>query len=553
VLTMTCAHGPRLYRALARHAHYAVAAALGRSEPTARRPRAPIRYTWCVEAQSSLSIGGLIRSGSTYLLANLAVQASSLVTFPLYARCLGPSGYGTLALLLAFTNVLTTVLALGLNTAIIKFAAGDTQEDARAVWTAVTYVALSAVVLIPLAAGFREPLLGFIAPSVSGSASWLIPLAVAYVAVAATLLMLLAQATAENRARLYLAGSVANALCSLTVAVLLVGVSHMGVGGALIALITGSVSAILLVAPKVLRRESAAVSARLLLSMTAFGIGLLPMNLAAWALDLADRYVLSHFVSMAEVGQYSAAYRVGSLIIVGLVAPFRTAFVPFLFRIGKRPNGPNVIAQVTRLFVITSLVCALVVSVFVPELLRLLAGPRFVSVSEIVIWVAAGSVLVGLTTPFSAGIMLCNKTYLGALSFGVAAACNIGLNLFLIPPYGIRGAAIATLLSDLLLALLFVGTSERLYRTPLEGRRILVCLLWLALAALLSMPMATTAAHSVVVVLCKLAIIVAFAAACIFGGGLTKAERNTMFLQLIRIQRIGAGKILRMLRPRSTT
>lgn len=476
--------------------------------------------------KASSGIAGLVRRGSAYLLSNAIVQAGSLITFPLYARRLGPSGYGALALLLALTSVLTTVVILGLNTAVTRVAAGGDRDDSRAAGTALMYVLVAGFALCVAATVLRAPLLTLIAPSATPSLSWVMPLAMAYVTLTAALQVVLAQATAQNRAALYLTAAVVNTACTLGAAIVLVGLWDGGVGGAMVALTAGTLAAFVVTAPRVLRRDWARFSPRLFQTMLVFGIGLLPMNLAAWALNLADRYILSHYVPMAEVGRYSAAYKVGSLAMIALVLPFRTAFVPFLFQAGKRPNGPAVIGQVVRLFAVASLWCALAVSVVGPELLRVLAGSAFVSAANIVPWVAAGTVMVGLTTAFSAGILLRDRTYLGAVSYGVAAAFNIALNLVLIPMYGALGAAVATLLADSLLALVFVAISERLYRTPVNFPRIAICLLWLGIAATVCAVTSNVLADSVLDLPIRVSVVLAFAAACTFGGGLTASERQ---------------------------
>jgi O-antigen/teichoic acid export membrane protein len=60
---------------------------------------------------------------------------------------------------------------------------------------------------------------------------------------------------------------------------------------------------------------------------------------------------------------------------------------------------------------------------------------------------------------------------------GAAAAVNVALNLILIPPYGMMGAAVATVAAY---ATMFVGMSwwgQRVYRVPYQWRRVLTAAL----------------------------------------------------------------------------
>jgi O-antigen/teichoic acid export membrane protein len=71
------------------------------------------------------------------------------------------------------------------------------------------------------------------------------------------------------------------------------------------------------------------------------------------------------------------------------------------------------------------------------------------------------------------GIGRTRQTQYNWIVTGIAAAVAIGLNLALIPPYGMMGAAVATLAAYLVL---FVGmwlNSRRVYPVPYQWRRVI--------------------------------------------------------------------------------
>jgi O-antigen/teichoic acid export membrane protein len=55
---------------------------------------------------------------------------------------------------------------------------------------------------------------------------------------------------------------------------------------------------------------------------------------------------------------------------------------------------------------------------------------------------------------------------------GVAAAVNVGLNLALIPAYGMMGAAIATVAAYTTMAVGMAWWSQRIYPVPYQWRRV---------------------------------------------------------------------------------
>ena len=70
------------------------------------------------------------------------------------------------------------------------------------------------------------------------------------------------------------------------------------------------------------------------------------------------------------------------------------------------------------------------------------------------------------------GISLTRKTGFFAIYAGVAAVVNIGLNLVLIPVWGMEGAAAATAVAYVLLTGLYYRRSQLLYPTPYEPAKL---------------------------------------------------------------------------------
>ena len=55
---------------------------------------------------------------------------------------------------------------------------------------------------------------------------------------------------------------------------------------------------------------------------------------------------------------------------------------------------------------------------------------------------------------------------------GAAAALNVALNLILIPPYGMMGAAIATVAAYALMFVLMTWYAQRVFPVPYQWRRV---------------------------------------------------------------------------------
>ena len=102
---------------------------------------------------------------------------------------------------------------------------------------------------------------------------------------------------------------------------------------------------------------------------------------------------------------------------------------------------------------------------------------------------------------------------------GVAAVVNVGLNLALIPPYGMIGAAIATVAAYSTMAVGMAWWSQRLYPVPYQWRRVAT-----AAAGAVGLAAARQAARRGLPL--AVALILAYPAALLVLGFTTPTERR---------------------------
>jgi O-antigen/teichoic acid export membrane protein len=112
-----------------------------------------------------------------------------------------------------------------------------------------------------------------------------------------------------------------------------------------------------------------------------------------------------------------------------------------------------------------SVIVFAILSLFAKDLIELLTTKSFYTGAEVVIYLVP-AVLLSQMYIFAPGMGIKSKTnyILGITLFGVFL--NTCLNYFLITHWGIKGAAIATLLSAAATFILHMSISQRLYPAP---------------------------------------------------------------------------------------
>ena len=110
---------------------------------------------------------------------------------------------------------------------------------------------------------------------------------------------------------------------------------------------------------------------------------------------------------------------------------------------------------------------ALFFHLFSEELILLISDNRFLRASDFILLMFLSNALFSAMI-FFPGLSLFKKTKRISTNVVAAALLNIGLNLILIPPMGLYGAAWATMISNAVLIALHIYHSHKLYPVVLK-------------------------------------------------------------------------------------
>jgi O-antigen/teichoic acid export membrane protein len=247
----------------------------------------------------------------------------------------------------------------------------------------------------------------------------------------------------------------------------------LGVTGALISDVAGSVLLALLLFVELKKRAVMAFDWAPLREALRFGLPKVPHGILVQTLNLADRRILESFVSLAEVG----VYQVGNTFAAAMKFPlsaFEPAWQPFVFEHAKKENGRREIALVATRMSIAFITAALGLALILPDLLRLVSRNReYHAGAPIVPVMILAYLFQGFFLLASVGITIAKEARYYPMITAASAALNIGLNLWLIPHYGILASAWATVAGYALMAFLGVAISSRLYPIPIRWARVL--------------------------------------------------------------------------------
>jgi O-antigen/teichoic acid export membrane protein len=412
----------------------------------------------------------LVRHSAIYGIGGLVSRILATILLPLYTHYLPPSAFGQVEIVTAATAVLAIVLQMGIASAFFRFYfdAKEAAEKLTVVRTSFWFTMAMSTVGLVLGALFAGPISHWIG---LGHQPWLVRAGAVGLWAQTNYQQLTALFRVEERSTAYAIASVANVLVTVAAMVLFVAVFHWGAVGLVVGNFTGTLAVYLALVAYRTEQLGPEFDRSLLRRMQKFGMPLVPSALALWMINFIDREFVSWYKGNAEVGVYSAAVKIASVITLVLIA-FGTAWPAFAYSIEDDRE-----ARRTYSFVLTYLLAfaswaALALGALAPWWTELLTDPKYQRAEKgIALLAFAGAIYAGYTV-LAIGSGRARRTQLNWVVSGVGAVVNVALNFWLVPRYGMVGAAISTVAAY---AVLFAGMTvyaQHVYPVAYQWRRV---------------------------------------------------------------------------------
>lgn len=417
--------------------------------------------------------GGIGRHVLIYGTGIVIGKLAGFLMLPIYTRFLSTADYGILELLSMTVEVIGTLTAMGIAASVFKFHAQyDLEKDKKEV-----IVTAEAALLV---LGSVATLIGLLLSQ--RLTNWMFEAGTPVLYFRLFFLMYffgrmevvpLLVLRLQERSISFVAVSLGKLLTSLGFNIYFVVVRQMGIEGVL----WGNLSASALMGIGLQIFLFTEIKSRPSLSklreLIRFGFPLSLWFIGNFVLVFSDRYFLNFFVGASAVGIYSLAYRFVNLLSSFVFAPFNLIWGPKRFTLAKDPGNKAVFPSAFFFLNLGVSFMCILITLFVDEVLRIMADPSFFPAHELVPVLILAQVAFQWDSFSNLGLLFKDRTpVLARLSFG-AMGVMIVLNLILIPRFGAFGAAWATLLAYGFRYLALLHLSQRTFRIDHGWKRVL--------------------------------------------------------------------------------
>jgi O-antigen/teichoic acid export membrane protein len=409
-----------------------------------------------------------------YSLAVSVRRFSGLLLLPIYTRYLTPTNYGVMELLDLTCAVATLLLGMRLADAMLYHYFNATAGKPRNAVLTTALLGSLGIGSVAAAAGW------FAAPAISvmvfTSAQYANYLRLMFLSVGLTLPQSLGYAyvRAQNRSGLFFVISVCKLGFQVALILWLLVMRGMGVGAMVWgALIAYAVEALLSCWYILYSTGTLRVSFDwpMFKKLSSYGAPLAIGSIGMLILHFGDRYVLSRYVSLSQIGIYALGYKLGML-----VAYVQEAFTQYwnaqMFSLLQGYNSEKLYVRISTYYTVSLLFVGLVLSLFSRPLLELVVTPPYYPAAAFVPVIALAYILRGTGDYWRTVLLVEKRTGLDTAVVLCGVAVCLVLYLTLIPRMGAWGAAFATLAAFGAMVPLSLWWAQRIRRHAFEWKRI---------------------------------------------------------------------------------
>jgi O-antigen/teichoic acid export membrane protein len=208
-----------------------------------------------------------------------------------------------------------------------------------------------------------------------------------------------------------------------------------------------------------------------------FGIPSVFGSLATMSIEWSDRFFINKFLSLEDVGVYSVGYKIGTLIMILLIVPFSQIWSPMMMEYRESDDIKELVKKIISYYTFAGVFIVILSTYFLSEIFQILIpGKDYTKGLTIFPIIMYGVFLNGFVNITCIGLFYARKISKMAYLYYLVAFVNVVLNYFLIPVYGVQGAAWSSFLTYSIIPVIIYFAGKKYFEIKLEKSRVFILL-----------------------------------------------------------------------------
>jgi O-antigen/teichoic acid export membrane protein len=437
-------------------------------------------------------IRNLTKHSAIYTLSTTIQRAQGLVMLPILTDTTyiaSKSEYGDYTLVYMFIAFMNVFYLYGLDAAFLRYYFLGKQKKEDIYRTAFQFLTLSAILSSTLVMLFSNQLALLIFKDYNYAIFVKMAAGILFLDTMCSLPYLILRA--EERSVLFTLIRIGRFIFELILNIVFVVFFKLGVKGILVANICAAFLNLLILLPIQYSYLKGKYSKQAIQDLLRFGLPMLPNGLAFLVVEISDRFLMLNLLDKETLGEYGANFKFGTIMLL-LVSAFRTAWQPFFLKVSQEKEAKQIYARVMTYFILGASFVVLLGSLMADYVLvfpiapgKTVLGKEYWGGIKIIPLILFCYLLYGIYVNLTVGIYIKKKSQFMIVFTGLAAVVNISSNFYLMPNYGMMGAAFAHLLAYIVMMITIYIANQRIYPINYEYKKILFIIGYLLLAIFL--------------------------------------------------------------------
>lgn len=408
----------------------------------------------------------LINSTAIYALGAIAQQFIVLFFVKINTNILNQVEYGQYSLLKTTQGIVAVIIALSLQSGFTRFYR-EYKSVTELKNTAFSFIFFWSILVVITCFLLKSYLGNLILPSVKDAPIFLMMI-IGSVAINALNDLYKVDYKMQYKAKYVVAIDLGIVLLNLALLVVFGIILKLQIFGVLLSNLISVFIAFTILFILDLKNFRIVINQEQLKPMLTYSIGLIMSQLSSWVLTFIDRYYLLKYYDYAIVGIYSVGYKIGFMIRPLFTLPFTEVFTPYKFQIYKDKNARLKFQKAFKYYNVIGWIVIFAFAVFSRLGIILLTTSEYLNAYQIIPLVSFSYFVFTLTVFYGFGLHVVNRMFLNSAIITIGAVFNIGLNILLIPWLGMHGAAIATILSYVLVNIIYFFIGRKYWDTGIS-------------------------------------------------------------------------------------
>lgn len=430
----------------------------------------------------------IIKNTFIYTIGRMLPQVTGFILLPLYTKYLPPAEYGIVESMLGLGMVLTIFFSMATERSMFRL-----YHDYTSLWKkkifigniSVLIVLLSSLILFILF--LLKDYVAQIYLSISFSPYYVYAIINAYVMAFAFIPQTLYQV--QEKAFNFLIITVLSFVIGICLTLYFVVFLNEGGAGLLKGKMLGNIIMVPIYIYIAYKNSVFIISKKVIKNILSFSLPMIPTLLTAWVLNMSNRIFIERYFTLEEVGLFSMAFKISSLVGILLGAVF-TAYNPVFYRLANNKDQVNSKQKIGELNNVILLIIILVcfgLSFFSKELVYFFLDEKYFD-SYYVIPIIIFSFLFIQIAAFYNLMIYQSKKSIAIMTISIIGALfSVLFNFLLVPEFGIYGAAWTAVLSSALLLLLKIKYAIKNFYVKINYKLYAVLLMFLPLVICIDM------------------------------------------------------------------